>query len=135
MDKFNRHLHQHDGDQHFRVETVTKFWYDTILLAFAALTDGQGNFLFVKDNWNYDKKNVSPTMKIYDVPIDFAVIKHVWWNPHNAKVYINDEEYNTESIIGATLKKGDKIRATYKPNVKEMFVLEAVVAIPILSRV
>lgn len=134
MDKFNRHIHSNVNNV---LESVSTFYFETTFFVLGLHTDRDGNFLLLKDNWNWAKKNMPPTNRVYEVPLNLAVIKEAKWYPaESVVVYVNDVKYETfPPLTGVTLKKGDKIRAVHKPHKLIPFQFEAVVAIPVSSSI
>ena len=132
MDKFNRHIH---GEQHTEIiENVAVFSHDTIFYVFGAHTDSQGNYGFFKEGWRWGSSTFPPTTTVFEVPYNNAIIKKARWNS-GAVLYINDRKYETfDSLTGVVLEKGDKIRATGKPNLLNFFSLEMVVSIRTIKR-
>ena len=129
MDKFNRHR---DQNVH-TIENVVGYSYKSIFNVFGAHTDVRGNYAFFKDEWSWRSK--TDTSKVFEVPITEATIKAAHWVPNSATIYINNNKYEAfDSCAGVVIKKGDKIRATYQPNSKKLFLLELIVEFHIKPR-
>lgn len=125
LDKFNRHLYQHNHHKLLLVEGLTELKCEIMFYLGALGTDKDGNYAIINSNM------ISEGLAKYTFPLDQAIVKTVTWTPKNVKVYINDKEYNTKSLIGVTLKKGDQIRVKHHKRTTELFALEAVVSVPV----
>lgn len=137
LDKFNRHLYQHDTPNVLMVEGISKLYCDIMIYIGGIQTKSNGYFYLL----NQEQRGVIGPAKqfvplgqpAYYFPLNQAKIRHALWTPTDAKLFINGKEYDKNSVIGLTLKKDDAITVLYKPNENHVFVLEAIVSVPVVA--
>lgn len=125
MNKFNQHLLQHDATEVLMVASLSDLRCETMFYIGGLNTDNNGNYQLINEI------ETSLGIFAYDFPLNRATVMQVSWSPTPTDIYINDKKYDCKSLIGVEIKKGDKIKAKYKPNSLALFILNAVLSVPV----
>lgn len=129
MDKFGRHLHTHraqdrdtsDIKEVFFVTPVSGLYYETILSFFGTgALDTHQNYILPTGSSEYTFKQQTGT------------ITNTMINPQLATVFINDEVYTAQTLIGKTLKDGDVLRFSGKHARVLNFYAQLILKMPII---
>lgn len=126
IDKFGRHLHSAhlDPSKVLIAQDVTNITYEIMFYIMAIGTDKDSVFTLINGN----SKNE------YICPLSGTIL-HVKYGPLLTQLFINDIHYTEDSLLGITLKKGDRFKAILPlaPNSNYLFALEAVLSVPLLN--
>ena len=98
---------------------------ETMFYVGGLVTDSNGYYQIV------NALERSAEIFIYSFPLNRATVTRVSWSPAPTEIYINNQKYDQTSLIGLEIKKGDQITAKYKPNSQDVFVLTAVLSVPV----
>jgi hypothetical protein len=99
LDKFGKHLHnEYSHSKLFVVEDISKLKYETSLLILGEKTSNDTDYYKLMNG-------------LYEYIFQFpsATITHVNLSPNIAKIVINEKEYYSTSLVGKSLKYGDRI--------------------------
>lgn len=121
LDKFNRHLYQHDASEILIVEGLSKVTCESMFYIGGVSTSSAGYVHIL----NSEIHGGRPT---YIVPLTRATIKSVSYTPSDVKIYVNDKQYDDNSLVGLELCKDDRIALQHKPNSKNLFCFSAVIS-------
>lgn len=124
LDKFGRHIHDHHSNTYklCLVEDISALNYYTMFYIMAVSSDEHGYYRII------NSENLEYT---YSLPS--ATIVSLRCSPTGVRIYINNEHADTQSLIGKTLKSGDKISAQYRKNTKTILAFEALLKIPLIQ--
>jgi len=134
LDKFGRHLHDHDYNRHNYIHTSDistqikrNYFTETVLpVAIAVKTNSKG------EKYYREKYSLTPN---YTFPLAEGIIVSVFSQTHRTfDLYINDVEIkNHDELRKIVVRKGDDIRITNKV-VDHTIRILLVVQIPVYER-
>ena len=125
LNKFNQHVYRHRGSKVFIVERLSELECETMFYMGSqkSLTDGYYAII---------NEQLIDSEYAYVFPLESGKVKSVAWTPASTIIFVNGKQFDAVSLVGQTLKKGDLIRAKYKPVSDELFQLTAVVLVPVV---
>lgn len=124
LDKFNRHLYQHDDL--LLVERLASITCDVIFYIGALRTDENGLYRIINSE-------VDPHTKQhrYIFPLEKASVHNATWIPETAKMFINNKPVDIKSLVGRSLHRGDRINFSGAKNDTSFLLFQAVLSVPV----